>query len=268
MKSITALCLGLWVLCVGTADAATLVESSTKGRLSRMYVEGSQGRIEPGESQYIIVDLTQNKLYSVIPERQMVMDMSDMLTSPAAAGTGPAVDVNLKEVGSGPTIAGYDTTHYDIHAAETYCGSAFLSKAALQDSGMAPFLEIFLKMADRARALAQQFGTGDDPCMAMDSRNDMASLGMPLRTLDKHGAVLSEVTRIVNNSELPPNAFEIPANYTVQNTAQMMDQAQQQMQQVPQMDQTMKQLQENGQLPPEALEKIKQLQEMMRQKQQ
>lgn len=133
---------------------------------------------------------------------------------------------------------------------------------------MAPFLEIFLKMADRARALAQQFGTGDDPCMAMDSRNDMASLGMPLRTLDKHGAVLSEVTRIVNNSELPPNAFEIPANYTVQNTAQMMDQAQQQMQQVPQMDQTMKQLQENGQLPPEALEKIKQLQEMMRQKQQ
>lgn len=126
------------------------------------------------------------------------------------------------------------------------------------------------KMMAQAQSYAKAFNSNTEPCKMADRRitGKIQEIGMPLRAMDKNGALESEVTRIEKNAKLPPGAFSFPNNYEVQNVAQMQRGAQQQMQrQMPQMEQMLKQMQESGNLPPEAMEQLERARKMMQQQQ-
>ena len=89
--------------------------------------------------------------------------------------------------------------------------------------------------------MAAAFDRNTDPCEQAEQNisKKINKVGAPLRMLDAGGKPVSEVTRIDKKAKLPANAFVIPADYKVQNTGQMMQEAQQQM---PDMQKMMEQM--------------------------
>lgn len=254
-----------------SVQAATMVEVKDKNGLSHIYSQGSQGRMEmAGGGEYMLVDTAKGTAYVVMPERKAALDLSESLKKADRPDSDRSVVTQFKQRGSGPTIAGYKTIKFDYSAAGKYCGSLFVSKAALKESGMGHIFGAMQKMGAQAQSYAEAFNTNTEPCEAADQQitGKIQEIGMPLRALDKNGVLESEVTRIEKNAKLPPGAFSFPNNYEVQNVAQMQRGMQQQMQQqMPQMEQMLKQMQESGNLPPEAMEELERVRKMMQQQQ-
>lgn len=221
-----------------------------------------------GGGDYMLVDTAKGTAYVVMPERKAALDLSESLRQADSADADQGVVTQFKQGGSGPTIAGYTTTKVDYSAAGQYCGSLFVSKAALKESGMGHIFGAIQKMMAQAQSFARAFNTNTDPCDAADRQvsGKIQEIGMPLRALDKKGMLESEVTRVDKNAKLPPAAFSFPNHYEVQNIAQMQQGAQQRMQpQMPQMEQMLKQMQESGKLSPEAMEQLERARQMMQQ---
>lgn len=251
-------------------NAASLVEIRDQYSVSKIYVEGQKGRMESGDdSGYLLID--GGNVYSVMPEQQMVMEMSGSPQGSAAGGGQPVVAAKLIREGSGPKIAGYATDKYRYTANGQSCGTLFTSKAAMQDAGMEHMLATIRKIAQQAGQMAAQFRGGMRPCEMADQQlmERVKDVGMPLRTLDANGQVESEVLRVVKQAKLPPNAFTYPKNFQVRNMAQMQQQAQQQMRSnMPNLEEMMKQMPQDGSLPPQAQEQMRKMQEMMKRYQQ
>ena len=77
---------------------------------------------------------------------------------------------------------------------------------------------------------------------------------MPMRVQSANGKLVSEIVRIEKNAKLPPNAFTVPAGYQVEDAGQLM-------QQMPDMQEMMQQMPQGGQLPPEAVERLRKMQQ-------
>ena len=266
MKPVTATTIAILALMSVQAESAVMVEMQDSEGLSRIYSEGGKGRIEMSASdEFMLVDSKENTMYMVMPSQRTILDMRDMLSSEAASGNGG--ETKLKRNGSGPSIAGYETVEYVITTGDRTCQTVYGSRPAMEKSGMKHILSLFQKMALQAHAMATQFDMGNDPCTAADTlvTRQLAEIGMPMRVKDEEGTVISEVLRIDTNAALPPDAFALPADYEVQNMAQMQQQMREQM---PAVQEMMKQMQESGNLPPEAIEQMQRMQEMMKQHQQ
>jgi hypothetical protein len=208
----------------------------------------------------MVINGEDNTYYLVNPDERSVMDLSGFLNSSAGTGTGSSVTTELKRKGNGPRIAGYDTVEYEMLADDRSCGVIFGSQAALKK--VDEFAEVFSKMAARGSAVASQFGVPQDPCIAAAGQSPemLKRTGLPLRSLDKNGALQNEVIRIDTNAQLPANAFSVPPDYARQDMAQMQREARHQMQEsIPQMEQMMKQMQQSGELPPGAMEQMEQM---------
>ena len=182
-----------------------------------------------------------------MPAQRMVMDMSDTLKNSPGADSG--VKVNISKQGSGPRVAGYKTTRYSYSANSKNCGTLFTSADAMEDAGMSEIFEMMERMSSQAEAMMSSFNQNVDPCARSSSQltNRLKDIGAPLRVIDAKGTVVSEVMRIDRKAKLPANAFTIPADYQVQNTHKMMQDAQQQIQNMPNMQEMMKQMQQRGQ---------------------
>ena len=266
MKPVPTTTFALLALLSVQAESAMMVEMQDSEGVSRIYSEGGKGRIEMSASgDFMLVDSKENTAYVVMPSERTILDMRDMLNSPTSTGVGG--ETKLKRKGSGPEIAGYKTVEYLITAGERNCQTVYGSRPAMEKSGMQHIFSVFRKMALQAHAMATQFGMDNDPCTAADTvvTQQAAEIGMPMRVKDEAGTVISEVLRIDTNATLPPDAFALPGDYEVQNMAQMQEQMREQM---PPIEDMMKQMQESGNLPPEAMEHMQRMQEMMKQHQQ
>ncbi len=240
-------------------QAAVLVEIKAVDGVSRIFREGAQVRMEMGgERGYMIVNTDKQTMHVVMPEQRQVMDMSDMLRNTPAGAGGGAVDVTFDKQGSGPKIAGYKTTRYLYSASGSKCGTLFTSRDAMKDTGLDEMFSIMERMAAQSQAMMAAFNKDLDPCeqASQELSANLDRLGAPMRVLDASGKPLSEVIRIDRKAKLPVNAFVIPAGYQVNNPQQMMQQMQQQM---PDMQKMIEQMQQSGQVPPEAMERMKQM---------
>lgn len=257
---------------VFSINAATMVEIDSEDGNSRIYTEGHKGRMEmSGGEGFMLMDTKENTLFAVMPERQMVIDMSDELKNSDSKTSDQTNKTEFKEVGTGPKIAGYKTTKFDYATNGNHCGTIFVSKEALDDLGLNDMLSVLKKMAARANSFAQNVTANSDPCEAADTllTAKIAEIGMPLRALDANGELESLVTEIDKHAKLPPNAFKIPENYEIMKTGQMMQAAQDGMQEnAPQLNNVLDQMQKSGNLPPEAMEQLKRAKEMMEKYQQ
>jgi hypothetical protein len=204
-------------LLVFSADllAASLVETKREEGGDVMYVDGYRMMINSPDADFrMIMDLGQKKAFMINPKNKTVMDMSEAtwkaLKEAGEQKAPPKVDARLEKVGSGPEIAGYDTTHYKIYADGHVCAEKWTSRKALEDSG---FDEIWDKYGE---FLVSASIDGDShPCELAEYqvfRDD--KYGMALKEID-HNCETNEVLRIERNAQVNRSDFELPADYKV-----------------------------------------------------
>ncbi len=244
----------LLALIAGNTLAATMLEIRSDEGLTKVYKDGSRSRMESGDG-YMVIDSKAETLFVVMPNERRAIDLSSALKTPARGSSKP-VSINFRKKSAGPRIAGYKTLQYDYIADGKHCGSLFASADALDDTGLEDTFEMMERMAAKADALMIAFNSNPDPCERADSQfaRYLRKIGIPMRVQSSNGKLVSEIVRIEKNAKLPPNAFVVPAGYQVQDAGQMM-------QQMPNMQEMMQQMPQGGQLPPEALERLRRMQQ-------
>jgi hypothetical protein len=255
--------------------AGTIVEILDEDELTTVMIEGKQARINVSAEEYVIVDHVNNSVRFVNPQERQVMllNASDIPGSSNAS----VVNTSINGLGSGLSIAGYNTQKFSYSANGKPCGTIYGSKDAYQAKGIKELFAALKTMMEKQRAIMGGFANMVDACTLADMNvsDHVNTIGVPMRT-ERDGRIRSEVKSIKVDVNLPADAFVIPATYkTVTMHGQMktmsgdVAKAQKKMQQYePQMQDMMKQMQQSGQISPEMMEQMRQAQEMMRQYQQ
>lgn len=237
MKQCIALCCLAFTLAAATTFAATLVEiRDNQGEIQRLWIEGSALRIDPAGGQgYMLFDEKSRNLLVIDHERGVVMDMTSLLAAKQNENRKAQFVAKALQKGSGPTIAGYSTIHFEVSVNDTKCSDEYLSQKALDD---VRFFKPVAAMADivglTVNADSQKTA---NPC---DSApfilgNTYQKNGFPMKVATIDGSLDSEVLRIAGNVKLPPGGFPPPAGYPVLQVNQAMWDA---MQNMPAMDLT------------------------------
>ena len=244
----------LLTLITGNTLAATMLEIKSDEGLTKVYKDGSRSRMESGDG-YMVIDSKAETLFVVMPNERRAIDMSSALKTPVEGASKP-VSINFNKKNAGPRIAGYKTIQYDYISDGKHCGSLFASADALDDTGLGDTFKMMERMAAKADALMMAFNSNPDPCERADNQfaRYLKKIGMPMRIQSANGKLVSEIVRIEKNAKLPPNAFTVPAGYQVQDAGQLM-------QQMPNMQEMLQQTPQAGQLPPEALERLRRMQQ-------
>jgi hypothetical protein len=275
--------LALLVLAVSVAQADSQITIKVKhGGVSLISTNGEKVRMEDqGDPSYVIGDYLSGQFSSVDPERKQVMliDMNAMPESTSATDTSNPVTISLDKKGKGPKIAGYKTKEIVLNANGQYCGTVFGSKKVLKKKGISELFEFMNRMRQQSMKMMGAYRATRDVCeQAMgDLSLSFKKTGAPLRMLNAQGQIESEVTKIKTDKKIDPGYYEYPSDYTVVSVSDQINAASQQNQQMmeqmgqnmPNMEELMQQMQsQGGEVPPEAMEQLKKMQEMFKQYQQ
>jgi hypothetical protein len=264
-----------FIFCSPALQAGTIIQIQNKNELSTVLTDGTQVRMNAGESEYIIIDYKSHRVKVVSPQKQevMLLDTDGM----AAGNNAPVVRTSINKIGAGGAIAGYKTQKFSYTANGKPCGIIYGSRDAYQVKGIKELFSAMKSMVEKQQAVLGGFAGMVDDCTLADMKlsDQVNTIGVPMRTV-KNGRVETEIKSIKVNVTLPADTFVIPASYKAVTMQEQMNEVskdmstmQQQMQQYqPQMQQMMRQMQESGQLSPEALEQMRRAQEMMKQYQQ
>jgi hypothetical protein len=255
--------------------AGTIVEIKNKDAMTTILTDGKKARMNSGGDDYIIVNYVNNSVKVVDTKQRQVMslDIEDL----PKGGTPPKVNTVVKNLGSGPMVAGYQTQKFSYSVNGKSCGQIFGSKEVYQLEDIKDLFNALGTIAERQQAIMGGFAGMIDDCSLGDMKiaEQVNTIGVPMRTVE-NGRVDMEIQSIKLDVNLPADTFAIPASYkTVTMTEEMqgiekdMAKMQQQMQQhKPQMQEMMRQMQQSGQMTPEMMEQMRQAQEMMKQYQQ
>ena len=216
-------------LFAANVSAVTLMEMRGKSGDSKLYQDGDQARLEvPGGRGYMVINSATNKLYFVMTDRKVVLDMSEQLTAENNSQPAASDSVKITDSGPGGKIAGYDTVQYNLSVGDVQCGGLLASKSALSDSKMVKVFTMLRSMEQKMRGFSAAFQANKDPCEDANSKilSSIESTGLPMRITNQTGAVTSEVISIKDGAKLPDNAFTLPIEYTVMSMADMQQQVQ------------------------------------------
>ena len=255
-----------------TVFAGTIVDfRDQKGQDSQFLSEGKMGRLNmAGGKGYIILDYDQQSMKAVVPEHRKILDMNGDIPA-LSLGAQPLekTPLTIEPDGDGPEIAGYETLKYKLSVNGEFCGTAFASREALEETGMDKMFKALQRMAEQTMKSVAAMQTAMSPCERglSNTFEHIESIGAPLRSLDKTGKVEVEVTRIQTDVSLPDDTFVIPSDYAVVNVAEKMKKVESQLrtqlqklqQNMPETEKKIADLQKSGKLTPEAAAKLKQL---------
>ncbi len=250
------------------AATGTIVEIEDEDGVSTIMTDGDYARMNSIDSEYVIVNLKTNQVKFVSPDEEEVM-MVDTDTMPGGSEA-PAIKVQLKKLGSGPKIAGYDTEKFSYSVKNKQCGVIYGSVDAAKAVGIKELLSAMTALTEKSRSMMGGFiGMMDDCEQAeMNLTDYVKTTGVPMR-IEENGNLVSEIKSIKVSADLPKNAFVIPASYKTITMQDKISEVQKQMQPYqPQMENMIEQMKQSGQMSPEMIEKMRQAQEMMKQYQQ
>lgn len=213
------LCLSLFLSL--QLNAATLVETqSGQYGMQKMWVEGSHMRVTMGKSgEYMLADYSRKKLHIIDPVKKEMVDMSQFISDSTRHSDG--LQVRVKLVGSGPTVAGYSTQKYSLSVNGRPCKQALVSHKALVDAQLGPMLEAISSID--IHPMGSQFMSECDRANMLFARR-MKKLGMPLGMIEANGKVTDKVERIVKDAPLPAGGFKLPTGFrTISMQQKMLD---------------------------------------------
>jgi len=254
-------------LCSPALADVTLVVKDDRGQTSTINSNGKKARIESAQTPgYAIVDYGKGELLAVDPQRQQIIRMS--LASDAAATGEATLDVNLKRKGDGPKIAGYPTRKFKITANGESCGTVFASKKLLENRNIKVMFESMRALQKMVGGMTARFSGSMPVCQRanLTLAAAMGSRGAPMKVVDAGGKLISKVVSVDTKSKLPGGHYQVPAGMKIVSMEQMMNQATQQMQGMPDMNQLLQE--SGGQMTPEIKQQMEKLQQMMEQMQQ
>lgn len=210
-------------------NAGTLIESRDDvGGSSTVKIAGMHVRIDSGDdSGYMLIDIKNNKVYSVSNDDHMVIDAS------TPVDMGPAdmeqTDIfhtapSITKVGKGPRIAGYPTVHYQVAVGDQHCFDEYLAAKPLENKDVKNFTEMMSKWSSEQRKRAGGMFEDEDECDAAESivMDHYTSLGIPMRTVDSAGTIIHEITRIQTGISFPSSVFIPPKEYPIVTQQELM----------------------------------------------
>jgi len=259
MKSILKLLCIIGVLAVQQAAvAAVLIESKQgDGSIDKVYIKGAQVRIDSSvEPGYVLINTDKGTMHAVNHNEKQIMDIGEAISqNKQTMPNKNKYNIKFTRKGSGPTIAGYSTTHYVVMVNGQKCSDEYTSKKMMNDLGVE---KTFKKLMAMFKDLVPDMSgmMNQDPCMAAEqqiSENYMKH-GFPMRSVNKDGSLETEVVRIKKKASVPAGGFDFPKGYKMVDMSQMM----QGMPAMPQMSPEQMKAMEN--MDPE---KMKQLMEQM-----
>lgn len=244
------------------------------GQTSIVSSNGKQSRIDSaGMPGYAIVDHDSGEFMMVDTERKEIL-----ATTPGTDGVvvgGEAISVSLEDKGGGQKIAGYATRKYLFIANGESCGTIYGSRKLMQNDGVRAMLDAMRGMQNISRRMTAGLSGMLPLCQraSMHLSGVMDSAGVPMRVLDAGGKTLSEIVSVDIDKNLPADHYRLPAGMKKVDMTRKMNQAAEQMQNMPDMNQIMEQMQQGGaQMTPEMQEQMQQqmdqLQNMLEQMQQ
>ncbi|MGD8348423.1 MAG: hypothetical protein PVI79_04260 [Gammaproteobacteria bacterium] len=244
------------------------------GQTSLVSSNGDRSRIDnsrmPG---YAIVDHDSGEFMMVDPERREIL-----VATPGAGGVtvgDEAISVSLEDEGGGQKIAGYETRKYRFIASGERCGTIYGSRKLMHDDRVRMMFEAMRGMQNISRRMTAGLSGVMPLCQRANLQlsGAMDSAGVPMRVLDAGGKTLSEIVSVDIDKSLPADYYQAPAGMTRVDMNAKMNQAAEQMRNIPDMNQMMEQMQQGGaQMTPEMQEQMKQqmdqLQNMLKQMEQ
>lgn len=213
-----SLVIGFCLTLPALGSAATLLETVHEGGgMDRMYIDGERMRIDADDDpSYLLIDAGTGRLYAVDPVERRIIDMSAVAQRGVErAGERRDFTVQVENLGEGPAIAGYATSHYLISVNGRACSEEFLSKQAVEDIGG---VEAFKKIVGLLSGLDAGMGRDEpDECAKADALTfqEYVGYGFPLKVLAPDGSVDALVVKVVKDTALPPHGFELPEGYRV-----------------------------------------------------
>jgi hypothetical protein len=113
----------------------------------------------------------------------------------------------------------YPTQHYQVVANGVICSDEYFSKAARQVVGLDDFIKVLATLSQDRK---QKMGTMPlpvtrDPCMQAQDKleQELSELGVPMRSVDKNGRVVTEIVSIETEVPVEAGKFELPKDYPV-----------------------------------------------------
>jgi len=245
---ITTYCwiMGLTITLVATpAGAATVVKHHGKqDKAQTVLIEGDKVRMESsqGRGGYTLIYLTTKKVFMVDERNKRVIKMGvgeelpplpPNLPPRDKSQKIPEVDAKLVKLGAGPEILNYATEHYQIVANEVVCSDEYFSETARSIAGLENFINTLAELAqDRKQKMGQMPMPllARDPCMQAREKleGELAKLGVPMRSTDNKGRVMTEVVSIETDMKVDAEKFDLPKDYPVmteKEVVQAMEQA-------------------------------------------
>ena len=260
-----------------TADIEITIRSPGSGN-STVTSNGSVARMDGGgQPGYVLIDLASGAMQMVDDRQRRVMQMNVPASKPVATPR-PDAAVRLEDRGQGPKIAGYSTRQYVVSANGRQCATLFGSGAVLELPGVVGIFEALTRMQQQAQGLMGAFRGQRDACeqARLEMSMQFKRSGAPLRLIDANGQLESEVVAIRKDVSKTASFYRAPADYPVTDVQQQMHEAHQQQRQMmqqmqdsmPDMQHMMEQMQQQGGLPPEAMEQMRNMQQLLQQQMQ
>lgn len=174
--------------------------------------------------QFMMINLQEQQSYMVDRNQKIIvkMDRLDMLGSllGGEAKSDNTPTVNLKEAGSGPRIAGFNTQKYLLMANDQLCSIHFISKEALKVRE----LTIFAKSVEKLAQSPQYLTEHKTPCEFAELKYEKMAFinGIPLMSTNANGKETYRVLEIDTNVNFGTTEVSPPRGYKRISPQQMM----------------------------------------------
>jgi len=214
-----------------TALGSTVIESKdASGEVNKISIDGDWARFdgaEGGKDGYMLVNSKAQKYYMVVPAERTIIEFS--ADKKKKSKSRQKVDVNIKDLGDGPKMAGYATRKYELTANGKPCGSVLFSKQAAGIEDISKLMSTIGSLDPEAfmpEEMLQGFQSAADPCDMAEMQleeQELVKLGFPMKSLDPKGKTENEVVSIDEKAKLKPELFDLPKDYSRTTVKQMME---------------------------------------------
>ena len=225
------------------------------------------------EQKYALIDLQRQAFMLVSPQQREVLVLDN---SNIDGRAGVALEIKLEPAGDGPAIAGYSTRKYLLLANNKKCAVIYGSKQAAQQPGMQKLFSALEQLQQRITAMMNGATPLIDVCSRAKSHTmqTFSTTGTPLRIDSADGKTQTRISRIDNHAQIPATAWKIPPAFKVTYMKDLMQQIEQQKQQMrqqlqrqmPDMQKMIEQLKRDGKMPEKAMEQLRKMKELLKQR--
>ena len=267
MKAIL-LCLLFLGLCNAARADVQIKFKNVKDSTSTISSNGHKVRINGAQmSGYVLVDSVSGEFFMVDPERKEIIR-----ATPVEIEADERLSVSLRPRGAGDKIAGYSTGRFDLISDGIQCGRVNGSSELVTNRDLQHMFKAMQGMHKMMRSLMAGMAGLLTECQRATSRlSDLVdTAGFVMRVVYDKGKLLFEVLSVDTSIKLADDYYAMPADMTVVNMNEKVEQALQKgqeiIQQAPDMDQMMQQFQQNGgEINEETKQQMQQMMEQMQQ---